>query len=128
MGASASALLTIQTGTQATIAVAHRGGSDAGAAPPWRAAALALWLASFGVLLHGARSRRRTGLGLGGCRRTLGATALVSAAWLTACGGSGDGAAQPIPAPITPSGTYNVTLTASSASNTQTISYVLTVK
>ena len=129
-GGAATSVLTIQTGTQAIVGAASTAGPDPDVPLPLRSAALAAFLALLGATLHGALARRRRSprsgavLHFGRTRFSLRIGTLAAAGWLAGCDGGGDSS----PAAMTPSGTYNVVVTASSPSGTQSVTYGLTVK
>ncbi len=131
-----SSLLTIQTGTQAMFAAA-RGETTGPATPmpiPLGAVALATLIATLVSALHLALTRRRGSARAG--RAFLAGSGfawrfgtLAAAGWLAGCGGGGsDAVTTAPPAAVTPSGSYNVVVTATSPSGTQTLTYVLTVR
>ena len=124
-GGAAASVLTIQTGTAAGAAVFATEGPGTGTPTGQQAATLAALLALVLTALHalragpgGVRVPLRHGLRLG---------TLAAAGWVAGCGG-GNGGGTPAPAQfVTPSGTYDVTVTASSPGATQSLVYRLTV-
>ena len=132
-----SSVLTIQTGAQALFIAAPGADSDRSATAPWRAGALAVFVTMLGATLSFARARRRRSSHARPVRDAAGRvgwrfTAVVATGALAAaCGGGGDGGdvtpASP-PTMFTPSGTYNAVVTATSASASQTLTYVLIVR
>lgn len=127
-GGAGTTVLTIQTGRQAAAVAMLEPGGGLGD-PPWlRSAALAALVAMGSVTLLGAHGRFagavrvRCGLRYG---------TVVAMGLVAGCGGSGGsniagqtGATQF----VTPSGVYNIVVTASSTSGSQSVPYVLTVK
>jgi len=116
---AASSVLTIRTGgsTEATAGAAGVGGGTANGALALQSLALAALLAVFVAAMPTPRARRLRH----------GAAVLAATGCVAACGGGGDAAEAPPPA-ATPSGSYNIAVTATSASGTQSLNYTLTVR
>lgn len=126
-GGAASSLLTIRTGVQSAAASGFPGGDAGAGAPPLLAGALALLLVLGGTAVPGAvscaegwRRRWRAGAGLG---------AVVVLGLAAGCGGGSSDPAPPVDPPaITPSGTYDVVVTAASPGGSQSLTFRLTVQ
>lgn len=127
-GGVGTTVLTIQTGRQAAAVAMLEPGGGLGD-PPWlRSAALAALVAMGSITLLGARGRFAGGVRV---RRGLRYGTVVAMGLVAGCGGSdGNGTVGASGATqfVTPSGVYNIVVTASSTSGSQSLPYVLTVK
>ena len=127
-GGVGTTVLTIQTGRQAAaIAMLEPGGGPGD--PPWlRSAALAALVAMGSITLLGTQGRIAVGTR---ARRGLRYGTVAAMGLVAGCGGSdGSNSAGQTGATqfVTPSGVYNIVVTASSPSGSQSLPYVLTVK
>ena len=127
-GGAGTTVLTIQTGRQATAVSMLEPGGGLGD-PPWlRSAALAALVAMGSITLLGAQGRFAGGVRV---RRGLRYGTVVAMGLVAGCGGSGgndSAGASGTTQFVTPSGVYNIVVTASSPSGSQSVPYVLTVK